>query len=164
VAGLTRSADLPTARAAQAQCKPGFAPLACGDAFVAKIDPSGASLMFATYLGGTDTEIVNGIAIDVTGATYVAGSITGGGLPIQRAPQSSSGGRSDGFVAALGPLGNLMWSTYVGGSDDDRIVGIGAAAGTVYVGGETMSHGWALAGPAHHGARDLFSARMLVAP
>ena len=162
VAGLTRSTDLPTARAAQPQCNPGFAPLACGDAFVARIDPFGASLMFATYLGGTDAEVVNGLAIDVTGTIYVAGSITGGGLPIQRAVQSSSGGRSDGFVAVLGPFGNLMWSTYVGGSDEDRIVGIGAAAGMVYVGGETMSQGWALAGPAHHGARDLFSARVLV--
>jgi hypothetical protein len=164
VAGLTRSTDLPTARAAQPQCKPGFAPLTCGDAFVMKVHPSGGSLVFATYLGGTDTEIVNGIAIDATGSTYVAGSITGGGMPIQRALQSSSGGRSDGFIAALGPLGDLIWSTYAGGPDEDRIVGIGAAAGVVYVGGETMSRGWALAGPAHHGARDLFSARMLVVP
>ena len=166
VAGLTRSTDLPTARAAQPQCKPGFVPLACGDAFIAKVNPSGTSLVFATYLGGTDTEIVNGIAIDATGSTYVAGSITGGGMLLQRAMQSSNGGRSDGFIAALGPLGDLMWSTYVGGADDDRIVGVGAVDGMVYVGGETMSQGWALAGPAHHGARDLFSARVLdlVAP
>src|SRR5688572_2653028 len=120
VAGLTRSTDLPTMRAAQPQCKPGFAPLTCGDAFVAKVDPAGASLVFATYLGGTDTEAVNGLAVDAAGSTYVAGSITGNGMPISRAVQSASGGgQSDGFVTALGPSGELMWSTYVGGAQEE---------------------------------------------
>jgi len=161
VAGLTRSKDLPTARAAQPQCKPGFAPLECGDAFVAKVDPSGSSLVFATYLGGTDTEVVTGLAVDASGSTYVAGSITGNGMPIVRAVQSASGGgESDGFVTALGPLGDLMWSTYIGGPQEERIVGIGATGGTIYMGGETTSPGWAVGGPAHHGARDLFAARL----
>jgi hypothetical protein len=162
IAGLTRSTDLPTLRAVQPQCKAGFAPLACGDAFVAKIDPTGSSIVFSTYIGGTDAEAINALGIDATGSTYVGGTITGGGLPVYRAPQpSNGGGQSDGFVVALGPGGDLLWSTYVGGAREERIVGVGAAAGTVYFGGETMSPDWAIGGAPHHGARDLFSARLL---
>jgi hypothetical protein len=162
IAGLTRSSNLPTLRALQPQCKPGFAPLACGDAFVAKIDATGTSLIYSTYLGGTDTEGVSGISVDDTGSAFVGGSITGSGMPVLRAPQpASGGGQSDGYVTALAPTGDLLWSTYVGGAAEERIVGVGAAAGIVYFGGETTSPGWAVGGGPHHGARDLFSARVL---
>ena len=162
IAGLTRSDNLPTMRALQPQCKPGFAPLACGDAFVAKFDPSGTSLIYATYLGGGDAEGVSGVSVDATGAAFVGGSISGSGLPVLRAPQpASGGGQSDGYVAALAPTGDLLWSTYVGGAAEERIVGVGAAAGMIYFGGETTSPGWAVGGGPHQGARDLFSARVL---
>jgi hypothetical protein len=162
IGGLTRSVDLPTARAVQPECKSGFAPLACGDAFIAKLDPTGSSLVFATYLGGTDTEIINSLAVDDAGLVYAAGSITGSGLPVYRAPQSASGGgETDGFVAAFAPQGNLLWATYVGGKESESIVGVGAAAGFVYFGGETTSSSWAIGGAPFHGGRDLFSARVL---
>src|SRR5688572_8807966 len=162
IAGLTRSTDLPLARAIQPQCNPGFAPLPCGDAFVAKLDPSGTSLVFATYLGGVDTELVNGIAIDASGSAYVGGVITGSGLRVHRAIQpSSGGGRSDGFAVAFGPAGDLLWSTYVGGPEEERVVGLGVSSGMVFLGGETTSPGWAVGGGGYHGARDLFSAGLL---
>jgi hypothetical protein len=162
ISGITRSIDLPTLRAIQPECKAGFFPLVCGDLFVAKIDPTGRALMFSTFLGGTDTENVYGIAVDEAGSVYVGGIISGSGLPVYRAPQpENGGGRSDGFAVALGPLGDLRWSTYVGGPDDDRVVGVGAATGIVHIGGETMSPEWALGGDAFHGARDLFSAQLL---
>jgi hypothetical protein len=162
VAGLTRSANLPTLRAMQPQCKPGFAPLPCGDAFVAKVDPTGTSLVYSTYLGGTDAEGVSGVSVDAAGSAFIAGSITGTGLPVRRAPQpANGGGQTDGYIVALAPTGDLLWSTYVGGAAEERIVGVGAAAGMIHFGGETTSPGWALGGGPHHGARDLFSARVL---
>lgn len=161
LAGLTRSIDMPTVRAAQPRCNPGFAPLPCGDAFVAKLDPSGASLLFSTYLGGSDAEGVSSVGTDDSGVTIVGGSITGSGLPVRRAPQpANGGGQSDGYVAAFGPGGELLWATYVGGAADERVVGVGAAGGMVYFGGETNSPGWAMGGDPHHGARDLFAARV----
>jgi hypothetical protein len=161
IAGVTRSADLPVARAAQAQCKSGFAPLTCGDAFVAKIDPLGASLVFSTYLGGVDAESINSVSFDDNGAAYVGGTVTGDGLPVLRAPQAAGGGgRTDGFVTALSASGTLLWSTYIGGSEDDRVVGVAVGNGVVHVGGETMSPSWAGDGVGFQGGRDLFSARV----
>ncbi len=162
LAGLTRSTDLPTVRAVQPRCNPGFAPLACGDAFVARIDPTGTSVVFSTYLGGADAEGVHAIGVDADGTTFVGGAVTGSGMPVLRAPQpANGGGQSDGYVVALSPAGDLLWSTYVGGAADERIVGVGAAGGVVYFGGETTSPGWALGGGPHRGARDLFAARVL---
>ena len=162
IAGLTRSSDLPTVNAMQPQCKSGFWPVVCGDVFVAKIDPTGTALVFSTYLGGTDTENVYGLAVDESGSVYVGGTVTGAGLPVSNASQRDyGGGRSDGFALALGPLGDLLWGTYVGGSDDERVVGIGAAAGIVHFGGETTSPAWAVGGGPFRGGRDLFSAQLL---
>ena len=162
IAGITRSVDLPVAGALQAQCNPGFVPLRCGDAFVAKVDPTGSQLVFATYFGGTDTESVSGLAFDDEGNIYLAGNIAGGGMPIYRAPQpTSGGGRTEGFAAALGPAGDLQWSTYIGGADDDRVVGIGVASGLIQFGGETLSPAWASGGAPFHGGRDLFTAQLV---
>lgn len=162
IAGITRSTDLPVAGALQSRCNPGFAPLPCGDAFIAKVDPTGSRLVFATYFGGTDTESVSGLAFDDAGTLYLAGNIAGGGMPIYRAPQPvSAGGRTEGFAAAISAAGELQWSTYVGGQDDDRVVGIGVAAGLIQFGGETLSPAWASGGAPFHGGRDLFTAQLM---
>ena len=46
---------------------------AYGDAFVAKLDPSGSHLLYSTYLGGSGADGAFGLAVDATGAVYVAG-------------------------------------------------------------------------------------------
>ena len=53
-----------------------------------------------------------------------------------------------------------MFSTYVGGSSEDAVVGIGAARGVVYFGGVTTSPDLASDGAPFHGGRDLFLARV----
>ena len=45
-----------------------------GDAFVAKVDPSGSTLVYCGYIGGTDNDAGNGIALDGAGNVYVTGS------------------------------------------------------------------------------------------
>jgi hypothetical protein len=104
------------------------------DAFVAKLSPSG-TLVYSTYLGGTGTEIGNGIGVDSTGAAYVAGR-TDGGFPTLGAVQTSFGGIFDAFVAKLSPSGVLVYSTYLGGASDDEGLGIAVdSAGAAYVTG-----------------------------
>ena len=80
-------------------------------AFVAKLNPAGTAVLYATYLGngGTGT----GIAVDAAGDAYVIGD--GGNLPTSANAIASSGGGD--FVAELNPTGSgLIYSTYLPGT------------------------------------------------
>jgi uncharacterized repeat protein (TIGR01451 family) len=105
-----------------------------GDAFVAKLDPTGA-LVYSTYLGGTSPDSGNGIGVDSAGAAYVTGS-TQGAFPTLNAQQNTFGGTQDAFVAKLSPTGALVYSTYLGGTGSDSGNGIGVDnLGAAYVTG-----------------------------
>lgn len=54
----------------------------CGDAFVSKLDPSGARLLFSTYLGGNDADQATALAVDGSGAIYVAGETLSINFPV----------------------------------------------------------------------------------
>src|SRR5207249_6694172 len=47
-------------------------------AFVSKVNPSGSALEYSTFLGGSDGAGGDGIAVDSSGAAYVAGVALGG--------------------------------------------------------------------------------------
>lgn len=114
------------------------------DGFVAKVDPSGTALVYATYLCGTGDDDPRDIAIDAAGNAYVAGSTSSADFPTANALEptyhSASDGRT-GFVAKLSPDGaRLVYSTYFGGSAWDAIGGLALDAQTnVYVTGSTTS-------------------------
>jgi hypothetical protein len=112
------------------------------DAFVAKLSPAGA-LVYSTYLGGTGQEQGLGIAVDSAGAAYVTG-YTNGGFPTLNAEQNTfGGGGADAFVAKLGPTGVLIYSTYLGGPQNDQAHGIAAdSTGAAYVVGYTSGGGF----------------------
>ncbi len=101
------------------------------DGFVAKLNSSG-TLTWNTFLGGSDTDQILGIAVESSGNVYVGGySNATWGSPI-RAYTSGN----DGFAAKLDSSGTLTWNTFFGGSGTDRINGIAAdASSNVYVGG-----------------------------
>ena len=70
VTGITSSTDFPTtAGAAQTN----YAGGSFGDAFVTKLDATGSELVYSTYLGGSDSDGGNGIAVDGAGSAYVTG-------------------------------------------------------------------------------------------
>ncbi len=116
------------------------------DAFVAKLNPAASDLVYSTYLGGSDEDIGNAIAVDSSGNAYVAGQTLSGNFPISNAYQNSINGGWDAFVTKLDANGTLLYySTYLGGILDDEAYGIaineeGDPLGAfAYVTGETLS-------------------------
>jgi len=142
VTGETYSPDFPTTLGVF-QARPG----GFSDAFVAKLAPDGAALVYATYLGGEVDAFGQGIAVDGTGAAYVTGTtgqffaVTNNFPTTSGAVQPTFGGFQDAFVTKLAPDGTaLVYSTYLGGSQVDVGQGIAVdAAGAAYVMGITDS-------------------------
>ena len=110
-----------------------------------KLSPGGLALAYSTYLGGGAaegdfTERV-GIAVDGNGSAYVTGATQSPDFPVANAFQPTLQGPWDAFVTKLSPGGSaLVYSTYLGGSDNDFGSGIAVdASGSAYVTGETGS-------------------------
>jgi hypothetical protein len=118
------------------------------DAFVAKINPSGSSLLYATYFGGMYDDQANAIAVDALGNAYIAGTTQVNGLATPGAYQTTFGGLQDAFVAKFNPTGSsLLYATYLGGSGFDSADGITVDdSGNAYVTGNMASAGFATAG------------------
>jgi beta-propeller repeat-containing protein len=135
VAGYTYSTDFPTANAIQA------ARAGDRDAFVTKVNAAGSALVYSTYLGGSDMDYANGIAVDSAGSAYVTGATFSTNFPTANAMQNILGGQSDAFVTKLNAAGSaLVYSTYLGGNGYDIGTGIALdGARNAYVIGWTVS-------------------------
>ena len=115
------------------------------DGFVVKLNASGGHL-WSSYLGGDSWDECHGIAADSGGNVLVTGSTESSGWVSDGWETSYSGGR-DVFVVKLSASGEHLWSTYLGGSQDDRSYGIAAdASGDALVTGYTHSSGWVSGG------------------
>ena len=142
VAGCTTSSNFPTVSARQ--------PALSGskDAFLAGISANGQSLLFSTYLGGSSSECANGLALDGHGGVLIAGETTSGNFPVLSAYQATSSGGSEGFLSKFTDTGTLVFSTYLGGSGDDRILGIGLdSSSNIYLTGSTTSSNFPMMTP-----------------
>ncbi len=111
------------------------------DAFVSKLTPGGDALAYSTYLGGDSFDFGNAIAVDSSGAAYVAGRTdstdycTGGGCSIEPDPPGE-----DAFISKLNPAGALSYSTYLGGNSDEFGSAVAVdSSGAAYVTGRTDS-------------------------
>jgi Leucine-rich repeat (LRR) protein len=129
-----------------------------GDAIVAKLSPSGSSLMFSTYLGGSDMDLAYGLAIDSGGAVYVGGTTRSPDFPTVNAFQSTlagSGEEHDGFVSKISSNGSsLVYSTYLGGSGFEELFAIAVdGSGAAYVGGFSGSSDYPTTANAYQATR-----------
>jgi hypothetical protein len=161
VGGETISADFPaTAGAFDTTFNAGG--VYGSDGFVAKINPTGTALVYATYLGGSGDDRGRDIAADAAGNAYVTGFTTSADFPIKNPLQAALRGAQDAFVAAFDPMGTLLYATYLGGSGGD--VGRGIAVdrwGNTFVTGFTSSPDFPLVSPVQRrfaGAHDVFVA------
>jgi len=114
VVGSTFSDDFPTGSG-------GFDTSRNGDrdGFVTKLDSDG-QLLWSAYLGGVAADMGEEIAVDQQGAAFVTGYTESGDFPSANGFDASLGGAKDAYVAKISSAGQLLWSTYLGGSGDNE--------------------------------------------
>ncbi|MFW9911769.1 MAG: SBBP repeat-containing protein, partial [Candidatus Thorarchaeota archaeon] len=135
IGGRTASRVFPTVNAIDDDHSTGIY-----DGFVACISAAGDTLLFSTFFGGSQEEEVRDLAIDDSGNVVVTGN-TGGGLSLISPLQSTfGGGNLDAFVLKIDSGWNVVYSTYLGGSNSDLGYSICVdSIGTAYVTGRTES-------------------------
>jgi hypothetical protein len=128
------------------------------DAFVAKVSAAG-SQTWATYLGGSGSDIGYGIIVDDLGVAFVVG--TTASVNFAGANNAYEGGTGDAFIAKIAAAGTQAWATYVGGNYDDiaRRIYIDAG-GNTFIAGQTTSTNLANANNQYHGSLDAFVAKI----
>ncbi len=114
------------------------------DAFVAKVDPAGTTLVYCGYIGGEWLDTAMGIAVDGLGNAYVSGATASDQktFPVKAGPDLTFNGQTyDAFVAKVDATGTeLAYCGYIGGFYDDISQGIAVdGLGNAYVSGTTAS-------------------------
>jgi hypothetical protein len=142
VTGETLSTDFPSVN-------PAGSDQTGTDVFVTKMNSTGTGVSYSTYLGGSGTDIGRGIGVDSSGNAYIAGETDSNATGTNVAFPTTAGaykttnqGGVDAFVTKLNSSGALSFSTYLGGSSDDRAYGLAlnTSDNTSYVVGETISN------------------------
>ncbi len=146
--GYTSSSDFPTQNAEQPQlgCSPS-APAGCQNVFITKMDPTGHTLLYSTYLGGSSQDSGAAIAVDNSGNVIVAGVSESSNFPHAGAiPSLLCQINNDCyFIASLKPDGSaLNYSGQIGGSEGAYTNGTNGrlavdASGSAYLAGITDS-------------------------
>ncbi|MBI5375841.1 MAG: SBBP repeat-containing protein [Candidatus Schekmanbacteria bacterium] len=139
ITGFTESSNFPTVSPIRATNGGGM------DVFITKINPSGSSLIYSTYLGGNSSDVGFAIAVNASGNAYITGSTLSSNFPKYHnvIPNSKYGttDASDAFIVKINLSGTgLLYSMLLGGNNDDEAKGIAVDGnGNIYVAGNTNS-------------------------
>ncbi|MBU8935002.1 MAG: SBBP repeat-containing protein [candidate division Zixibacteria bacterium] len=135
IAGVSGSTDFPTPGAFQAANAGGE------DAVVFKLCPTGDTILFGTYLGGSENDVASGLDIGAGGTVYVTGKTSSSDFPTVDPYDNGLDGTKDIFVARLGGDGDVLeFSTYLGGTDADAGLAVAVGSdGDAYITGYTLS-------------------------
>ncbi len=161
--GSTTSPGFRTKSAAQPEFGGGRS-----DGILAKISAPGSEVLWATYLGGSDSDTVTSLAVHRDGSVICAGVTASQNFPLRLSPLSPAG-KNDGFVTRISVNGDtLMSSMVLGGSEDDRALGVALdpTSDITYVTGWTGSRDFPIRGGALQtsfggGMGDMFLMRLL---
>lgn len=129
VTGYSMSPDFPTTPGAYRTTSP-------GGAFVAKLNPGGTTLVYATFIDGVSAQAY-GIAIDRLGNAYVTGTTFSSEFPTTPGAFQRIAKSNDAFVTKLDGAGSrLLYSTLLGGSGNEEASSIAIdSSGNAYVAG-----------------------------
>jgi len=124
VGGSTSSSDFPTTAGVFDGTHNG--PSTSSDGFVCRLEGDGSALRWSTYLGGTDSDQLEGLAVEVGGEVIAVGSTSSDDFPTTAgALEDTYQGYGDAFVSRLDQNGtSLHFSTYLGGYDTDRALDV----------------------------------------
>lgn len=113
------------------------------DGFVTRLNAAGTGLVYSTFLGGSNNDISNGIAVDSANNAYLAGQTDSNNFPVTPITFSilATTFSTDAFVTKLNPTGaGLVYSSYLGGSNTDQAFAISVnSSGNAFVTGTTNS-------------------------
>lgn len=156
VSGITISSDFPTTSSVIQTTYGGSE-----DGFVTEVKADGSDWLYSTFLGGSGSDDALAIAVDSAGEAYVAGRTSSTNFPTLNAPQPSLGGNSatNVFVSKLNAGATaLVFSTYIGGSQDDEGTGIALDSfADAYITGKATSSGYPVSsGASLTGSPDAF--------
>lgn len=157
VSGGTWSTDFPTTSSVYDETHNGLR-----DTFAAQLSPSGTTLNYATYIGGSSQEESRGLELDATGNLYLTGWTNSSDFPTTPSSYGPTHeGGFDGFVAKLDPTATtLIYGAYLGGTAEDRATDLAVTAdGRATISGYTRSDDiWETAD--HQGEADLFAIQL----
>jgi len=142
VSGVTSSPNFPVQNAFQSSLKGWL------NGFIAKMSATGSSLVYGTYLGGSNVDYAVAIRIDGNGGACAAGYTTSTDFPVVNAVQAVQAGSYDAFLSCLAPTGSILsFSTLLGGGNSDAAYGLARDATSAYLVGQTASGNFPLQGP-----------------
>ncbi len=152
VVGTTRSTDFPTTDNAPQTTRPQIDTNGYLVKFNLDSDPI---LQFGTYFGGEGLDEVFGLDVDFAQRAYFVGATEAANLPMSNTPlQGSNRGGLEAFFTIVDTIdGNIVYSTYLGGTDSDYANGVVATNdGRAFVTGFTTSDDFPVAGSPYRGA------------
>jgi hypothetical protein len=142
VGGKTQSTNFPTTASAFQPTPPGSG---SGDldALVTKVNATGTALSYSTYLGGSNDDVADALALDSASTVYVTGETFSSDFPTA-SPIQGNQPLNDAYVTRISTngsgAGSLLASTYLGGNDADTGLSIAVdGSNNVYVAGFTAS-------------------------
>jgi hypothetical protein len=138
VAGGTNSTDFPITGKGYQTAKRGYE-----EAFVSKFNPSGKTLLYSTFIGGSDNESASALAVDADGNAYITGETFSADFPVILGAYQTNydGANGDAYIAKLDSSGGAVtYATYFGGSDTEFAQAIALDhSGYVCIAGTTYS-------------------------
>ena len=88
------------------------------DCFISKFSSNG-TLLFSTFLGGSEGDWATNVAVDSQDNIIITGTTSSADFPVLFGYDETNN-EYDAFISKFNSFGELLWSSYLGGSEDDR--------------------------------------------